>query len=170
MNELSKRAHELAKSKGWYDSTRSTGELLMLVCTEIAEAHTECMAGDVEEMESPSGKPEGLPSELADVVIRIADLAGYLELDLTQCNEYGRPSSGKRQPTDEWFLQAFVSTSDACEWARTHDRQEMVESLVGVINNIRSIADWYEIDLEKAIETKMTYNATRPYRHGGKAF
>jgi NTP pyrophosphatase (non-canonical NTP hydrolase) len=33
---------------------------------------------------SAGGKPEGIPTEMADVVIRIMDMAGYYGIDLEQ--------------------------------------------------------------------------------------
>ena len=38
-----------------------------------------------------------------------------------------------------------------------------------VIWMVQEMADHYGIDLDAAIEAKMEYNRTRPYRHGGKA-
>lgn len=105
---LSYAVHNLAIAKGWYDGQDRTndaiGAKLALCHSELSEA-LECIrTGDTEARVTDSGKPEGLPSELADVVIRVLDLAG-----------------------------------------------------------------WLQIDLGEAIRAKHAFNATRPYRHGGKA-
>lgn len=59
---------------------------LFLIVTEVAEAGEELRDGHAPEEtyykpEKP-GKPEGLPSELADVVIRVGDLCGILGINL----------------------------------------------------------------------------------------
>ena len=56
---------------------------LMLIVTEISEAMEEYRTGrNSSETYYTFGKPMGLPSELADAIIRIGDLAGILEIDL----------------------------------------------------------------------------------------
>lgn len=57
--------------------------LLALITTEVAEAIEEVRAGRFREWSGENGKPEGLPAELADVVIRCFDLAEGLGIDLT---------------------------------------------------------------------------------------
>lgn len=106
-------AHKMAREKGWYDADdtigdsgfpkRNVGELLALIHSEVSEALEAYRRGEMTTFVSQVGKPEGFPSELADIVIRCADLAGYLG-----------------------------------------------------------------IELESEIEMKMSYNATRSHRHGGK--
>ena len=57
---------------------------LALIHSEVSEA-LECVRDghyEAYESETRPGKPEGLPSELADIVIRVADLAGALGIDL----------------------------------------------------------------------------------------
>jgi len=145
INELIKEIHQSAIEKGFYEERRNFGELIALIHSELSEvleeyrnhhgateiyySTTETRDIDVESIEEcipvdtiyksrikdltlfdgytndiiKISKPEGIPIELADVVIRIFDLCGY-----------------------------------------------------------------YNIDLEHAIEEKMTYNKTRPHKHGGK--
>ncbi len=89
---------------GWHQLPFNIPEKLALVHSEISEALEEYRDNSVVDLYvETDGKPEGFGVELADAVIRIADL----------CGELG-------------------------------------------------------IDLEKCIKTKMEYNKTRPYRHGGK--
>lgn len=93
-----------ARKHGWHDKTRSFGDLIALIHTEVSEAFEEFRNGHtVTDLYYVDGKPEGVPAELADIVIRIGDLCG-----------------------------------------------------------------WCGIDLEHALEVKMEYNKSRPYRHGDK--
>jgi NTP pyrophosphatase (non-canonical NTP hydrolase) len=105
INEMARTAWSIAASKGWWDfaarevqpgdapcmpgltmtPTEVTAQLA-LVMTEASEA-IECVRdGDYAPRVSTEkpGKPEGLPSELADIVIRVGQLAHAMGIDLEE--------------------------------------------------------------------------------------
>ena len=84
LNELRDECHAIARSKGWYDGPgeRNIGEQLMLIVTEVAEAMEDLRDEKMTMSVDVAGKPIGFPSEIADVLIRVFDLAGYLWIDL----------------------------------------------------------------------------------------
>lgn len=102
---LQEQAHKTAKLKGWHDKPRSVGDAIVLMHSELSEAVEAFRRTDsaTHTWTLNDGKPEGVPYELADCVIRILDFCGR-----------------------------------------------------------------HNIDLEACIVTKMAYNETRSYRHGGK--
>jgi NTP pyrophosphatase (non-canonical NTP hydrolase) len=55
----------------------------MLIVSEAAEALEDVRNGDFELRVTSEGKPVGLPSELADIIIRVADYAEWQGYDLT---------------------------------------------------------------------------------------
>ena len=79
LNELVDHCYNQSKNAGWHDNPREVGTMLMLIVSEVAEA----MEGDRKDLiDDHLPHRKMIEVELADAVIRIADLAGKLNLDL----------------------------------------------------------------------------------------
>jgi NTP pyrophosphatase (non-canonical NTP hydrolase) len=72
LKEYCDLCHGIAKSKGFWDKERNTGEALMLIVTELAEAMEAHRKAD----------PDNFREELADTFIRLFDLCGGLGIDI----------------------------------------------------------------------------------------
>lgn len=89
INDIIRSAHTNAVNKGFWDASQGEppqrfAESIALIHSELSEALEDYRAGEApnELKYEPNGKPIGIPSELADVIIRIADLCGYHDIDL----------------------------------------------------------------------------------------
>ena len=176
--DLQREAHAIACEKGWWDEPRSFGELIALVHSQLSEALEAYRTYQLENFcqfeafpfhpVKIGGKPVGVASELADVVIRVADMAEWYEWDLRKstatlpCLTAGDQAFGT-QITALHFLVTRV-------WeARRESDHVKRRRLSHLLKGIGYVADWHGIDLDAAIEAKMEYNRGRSYRHGGKA-
>lgn len=101
ISEIVERAHETAVRHGFWEPEPDFGTSIALIHSELSEALEEMRNGNKIKPDVPAPmvycgdevyaasapakrclKPEGVAIELADAVIRIADLCGHMGIDL----------------------------------------------------------------------------------------
>jgi hypothetical protein len=160
-NELRDRIHIGNVNAGWWSdfktgesilATRNRPEMLCLIVSELVEAWQDGF------------QPDGhLPQyiafnvEIADTAIRILDLAGGDEIDLTK---------GVSQPVTGNLLNDVMSVialigGNALEGYRKTKTADYHQAVADAYATLWNIAKIYRFDLMEVIDAKAAYNANR---------
>jgi len=75
LKQITEKHYAWVERMGWHKSTTKVLELLALVASEVGEAVNECRG------EKPT---EALGSELADIILRVCDLAKLQGIDIEE--------------------------------------------------------------------------------------
>ena len=109
---------------------------------------------------------DSVADEIADIVIRVLDFAGYLELNIDMNDDDVQDLCGVTNIGEmlcdacEYIVQSRVSFDYNASDRMKSDR------LCQVLRQVFGIAEFLNIDLMRHIELKLMYNKTRPYKHG----
>jgi hypothetical protein len=158
-------AHGMAVEKGWWDdgiAARPIENIVNNFHSEVSEAWEQYRDGRMATwysdpnavLEGRLSKPEGFYVELADLLIRIADAAGAHRIEVGELYFSGPGFSMATNKTIS-RLHCLIGKCDPFRFA-------------DMINVCLSFAADNNHDLWATIREKLAYNATRPYRHGGK--
>jgi NTP pyrophosphatase (non-canonical NTP hydrolase) len=83
IDDLMARAVNINMTNGWHDDNRTVLDECMLLVTEVAEMAEAFRDNQMVTTINEKGKPEGFPSECADVFIRLLDTCYRHNIDLT---------------------------------------------------------------------------------------
>lgn len=88
LTELAKEVHKNAVAHGWWEEERSFGDIIALCHSELSEALEAYRNGMPTNRTiydhgiNGNKKPDGVPAELADCIIRILDYCGKEMIDI----------------------------------------------------------------------------------------
>lgn len=80
---LEDKVREINEKNGWFEKDRTFGEDIALLHSEVSEALEAYRDGDWGSTRE-DGKPEGVDSELADVLIRLLDMTHRYSIDIEE--------------------------------------------------------------------------------------
>lgn len=186
LNRYAKDCHNRSVAKGFWDEKHTVGHYLMLAYGELHEAIEADRLGkwvkltpeQIEELRGLEGAAfaqaflrmvkDTVGDEIADAVIRLLDLLGYLFGVMLPPSGFVERVSGEyddREPP-KMLTEALMPIV-----AETSGLFSMSKYMVGIfyaIKSLEQLCDHLGIDLMTHIELKLKYNATRPALHGKK--
>ena len=182
-NALRDRAYECAKSHGWHEEKHDLKHYLMLAATEVAEAVQADRKGRradrrafEEYMEThdetaikhayPDYIAGTVEDELADVAIRLFDLAGVAGLDLSGMQSLLHKIEKRQENAHKLLDREF--TVIAYELTDIITCRNLKQAVYFSLSLVLTWGDYLGIDMMWHIRQKMRYNETRPYKHGKK--
>jgi NTP pyrophosphatase (non-canonical NTP hydrolase) len=187
---MAKQVEEVNRDKGWYDKKVPFAQALALLHEEAAEAGHAWRQWGFADMTPAQGdpvvdgsrpgekpglymrgyqlpKPEGVASELADVLIRWLDYdTRFKMLGI----EYLEGSTGVFA-LDEDFLTNINTLHGLIarvSWAQEAGYESPAGAFASVLQFAMELADDCGYDLEAEYMRKLAYNKTRPYQHGNR--
>lgn len=181
LREMQAEGRVYSEAHGWYDIPRTWGEEIALLHSEAAEALDAYRQWGTDDMtlkeckvfdhshEAPNNhphlcKPEGVGSELADVLIRLLDTCERHDIDIEK--------GGKAVGWTEEVYYPNVTFGDMITdlhhqidyfWQMRSNRTAAL-----VYTRLLAICKATAINLHEEYERKYAFNQTRPYRHGNK--
>lgn len=185
LKQLTQDSYAQAKDSGFWDGNRSQSELLMLIVSELGEAQEAHRKGRFSDLKGyDKHDPGGIgllfrncfedhikdtfEDELADCVIRMCDFCGGYEIPLEH-NSYMETVMGSIKLQDNIGAQLLDLTEIIVFLNGNLDRRTFVDEFCNRF--VAMMFVWcrqLNIDIEKHVELKMKYNATRERLHGKK--
>ena len=180
LNDLVTESFKIATEKGWHDQDRSISAITLLMQSEIAEmveeyrkhkgineiwyeVHHESDGVHYTTIGNPGDKPCGIPVEIADMVIRVADYCGKKGYNLEASYDQ-TPEPAHTSEFEEWLARINFALSQA--WAGILPGTEFW--LAMSVKYAFKMASACDINLWAVLDEKAAYNRTRSRRHGGK--
>lgn len=187
LNHYARKCHNRAVAKGFWDEPHSVGHCLMLAYGELHEAIEADRIGKwakldpdtIDTLQRIAGAPyaqeflrevkDTVEDEIADAVIRLLDLLGWMTKD--------RALSEKEVEIDlcvsAFYIAGEMTLADAL-WPILQEvccHCNMYAHRTAILYAIKSLellCDHLGIDLMAHIDLKLKYNETRPAKHGKK--
>lgn len=201
IDQLCKDSHEISKEKGWLDEKRSFAACCALIHSELSEAleeyrankplnltyftykdeagRTQTTEGLKDDAPIEKYKPEGIPIELADVLIRIAqhcgtedlNLAGVVAGILNDVKDFSKVLAVHKD-----FERTLMLCHSDISLAYLASIRQLPELMPPIPLHYFAMC-WISIDafcrangidIDAAVKLKQEYNKTRSHKHGGK--
>ena len=173
---LQQQAHAIALELGWYEAGSTFGDGIADIHSALSESRkayrTHGLEAGIEvvvrpDLDSalefhPSPKPVGVASALAEVVIRVAALAGHHGSCLTQWVADGASLErieARWQPRSfgDWTTILHYMLGEVFHVQSTLTVRMWGARLGALLYGVEAMAAHYGIDLDAAIEAKMAY-------------
>jgi NTP pyrophosphatase (non-canonical NTP hydrolase) len=179
LRQMTEEIRAVNVEKGWRPAgggpgSNTLGDYIALLHSEVSEAleayrdHrlADATTGGFGYVAAPQPfKPEGVGSELADVLIRLLDMADVFGIRVSGY-EY-LSVIHNRQPDS---LVAVTTFGDWMAWLHYEISMALIlpDRIAIVLRTLVTVARRYGIDLGAEYARKIAYNRTRAFQHGGR--